>query len=133
MSLPTDRDWLSPAEYRAYQAATQRSKYGAVPVVIDGVRFASRGEAQRYAELRLLEQAKAISNLRLQVRYPLVVNTVQVASYVADFVYFERPAGEGVWSQVVEDYKGVRTPVYRLKKRLMLACYGIDIRETGGR
>lgn len=84
----------------------------------------SKKERTRYQELELLEKAGEIKNLRKQVPYALVVNGILVASYRADFVYEE---GTRV---VVEDAKGYKTPMYRLKKKLMQACYGIDIRET---
>jgi hypothetical protein len=60
------------------------------------------------------------------VRYPLAVNGEPVATYVADFVYDEDGA------TIVEDFKSPasRTPLYRLKKRLMWAVHGIDIREA---
>jgi hypothetical protein len=58
------------------------------------------------------------------VRYPLEVNGVPVATYVADFVYSE--AGR----EVVEDAKGVLLDVYKIKRKLMLALHGIEIRET---
>lgn len=100
------------------------SKYRAVPVIVDGVRFASKREAARYGALRLLEQAGEIEALELQPRYPLVVAGEEIGTYVGDFRYRER--GE----LVLEDVKGVRTPVYRLKARLVKALYGVEIRET---
>lgn len=102
------------------------SKYHAVPTVVDGIRFASKGEAARYRELKLLELAGEIACLELQPRYPLVVNGVKIGEYRADFRYAEHGAGV-----IVEDFKGVRTPVYRLKRLLVKALYGIEIRETG--
>ena len=102
------------------------AKYRNEPTVVDGVRFDSRKEAARWCELRLLERAGAIADLARQVRFVLEVGGVRVGVYVADFQY--REGGE----RVVEDVKseGTRTQVYRLKKRLMLACHGIEIRET---
>ena len=101
------------------------TKYHAVPTVVDGIRFASKGEAGRYKELKLMERSGTIACLELQPRYPLVVNGVKVGEYRADFRYTE--IGAGV---IVEDFKGVRTPVYRLKRLLVRALYGIEIRET---
>lgn len=124
-ALPTDRDWLTPDEYNAYVAARKPSKYRNEPVVVDGVRFHSTGEAARWGELQLLERAGAITGLRRQVSYPLVVNAVLVATYVADFVYWE--GGR----EVVEDWKGVETKEYKLKAKLVEACHGITIRVTG--
>jgi hypothetical protein len=118
--------------------AAAPSKYHAEPVELDGLRFASKREAARYAALRLLERAGQIRNLQLQPRYPLatvrleagrVVDTPVVATYVADFAYVERTA-DGAWQPVVEDAKGVRTPVYRLKRKWFQAQYGACIREV---
>lgn len=104
-----------------------RSKYGNVPTVVDGHRFPSRGEAKRYCELKLLERAGEISGLKKQVPFECRVNGVKVCTYFADFVYQENGR------QVVEDFKGHRTKVFKLKKRLVLACHGITIKETGAR
>jgi hypothetical protein len=102
------------------------SKYRAVRTTVDGVTFASRAEANRWQELRLLERAGHIADLEYQPRYPLRVNGIVVATYVADSRYRDVLRDR----LVVEDVKGVRTPVYRLKKKLMRACHGIDITEV---
>lgn len=104
--------------------AGRRAKFAAKPTVVDGVRFASKKEAKRYVELRLLERAGRIAGLELQPVYVLMVNGVKVCSYVADFRY--REGG----SLVVEDVKGFRTREYKLKKKLLLATHGIAILET---
>lgn len=100
----------------------------------EGIVFDSKGELARWEELRLLERAGEIFELRRQVKYPLVVNGVSLGSYEADFVYcvpiLLHPPGSPTM-MVVEDFKGVRTPVYRLKAKLVLALYGIKIHETG--
>jgi hypothetical protein len=100
------------------------SKYHAVPTVIDGIRFDSKAEAARYRDLKIFEAAGEIYNLQVHVKYPLVVNGIKIGSYEADFVYGENGR------IVVEDVKGVRTPVYRLKNKLMRAIHGIEIVET---
>ena len=102
----------------------RRAKYGAVPTVVDGVRFASKREAARYRELRLLERAGEIARLELQPRYPLSVSGETIGSYVADFRYVRA----GV--EVVEDVKGVKTPMYRWKKKHLRAEYGVEIEEV---
>lgn len=84
----------------------------------------SRKEYRRLLELRREEAAGAVRWLRTQVSFKLVVNDVLVCRYRADFVYVR--GGR----QVVEDCKGMRTDVYRLKRALMRACLGIDILET---
>lgn len=99
-------------------------KFGAKRTVVDGVAFPSKKEARRWSELLLLERAGKISQLTRQNSYDLVVNGMSVGRYVADFGYLEA----GV--RVTEDSKGMLTPVYRLKKKLMLAIHGIEILET---
>ena len=89
---------------------------------VDG--FDSRKEQRRYLDLARLETMGVIHALRTQVKYPLVVNGTKVCSYTADFVY---KVGE---EEVVEDAKGFRTRVYRLKKKLMYACLGIVVMEV---
>ena len=106
---------------------TKKNKYNAVRKSVDGLSFHSTGEARRYADLKWLAQAGRITNLRLQVRYPLAVNGIYVTTYTADFVYLENG------TEVVEDFKGHKTPEYRLKKALMLAVHGVTITETSSR
>ncbi len=101
-------------------------KYHAIPTEVDGIRFASRMEARRYQELRLMERAGVIRNLQLQTNYRLFVNGVLICRYRPDFEYDEVATGE----HVVEDVKGYRNHVYAIKAQLMLACHGISIREV---
>ena len=102
------------------------TKYRAVKTEIDGIRFDSKREANRYKELKLLEQTGVIRDLRLQVPYTLIEKSKygREIRYIADFVYRENDA------EVVEDVKGILTPVYRLKKRLMAERFGVVIKET---
>ena len=125
------------------------TKYNATKVTIDGHTFDSKHEANRYLELKLLERAGEISNLRLQVEYELLPNQYATEErygkngrrlkdkeillerkccYVADFVYTDNRTGE----TVVEDTKSeaTRTPEYIIKRKLMLHKYGIRIREV---
>ena len=121
-----------------------QNKYNAQKCQLNGEVFDSKKEAYRWQELRLLEQAGEITNLRRQVKYVLIPTQKEVAvvarankppkftervaerecSYVADFVYEE----DG--QTVVEDAKGVRTEAYNIKRKLMLYIHGIKIREV---
>lgn len=105
----------------------KKSKYGAVKTEVDGITFASKHEASRYLELRLLEQAGEITNLCLQVPFELIPKSKygMPIRYIADFMYNDRNG-----QLIVEDAKGVKTPVYRLKRRLMAELNGIEIKET---
>lgn len=102
-------------------------KYRAKPCVIDGTKYASQKEARYCEGLKLLERAGKIRQLELQPKFPLIVDGVKVATYIADAAYFEGNA------RVVVDVKSgpTKTPVYRLKIKLLKALYpGIDHREV---
>lgn len=94
------------------------SKYHAKPTVADGIRFSSIYESARYKELKLLLRAGAITDLHMQPKFDLHVNGIKVCTYVGDFLYLDE-----LGNTVLEDAKGVRTPVYRLKKKMMAAEY----------
>lgn len=101
-------------------------KYHAIPTWVDGILFASRLEARRYSDLRLMAMAGEIRDLELQPRYPIRIDGQLVCTYVADFRYFDVQQNR----EVVEDVKGVRTREFVLKKKLVKAVYGIDIEEV---
>jgi hypothetical protein len=104
----------------------RRNKYGNRRIAFDGQNFDSMKEYRRYQQLRLYEKAAEISQIEIHPKFALWVNDKFICSYIADFRYLDH--GTGQW--VVEDSKGVRTPVYRLKRKLMKACLGIEILET---
>lgn len=117
------------------------NKYGSRKITKDGMTFDSLREYRRFCELRLLEKAGQITDLRRQVKFVLVPAQYgpdsigkrggvkrgklieREVSYVADFVYAE---GE---KQVVEDSKGFRTKDYIIKRKLMLWVHGIQVKE----
>ena len=100
------------------------NKYKAIKTTVDGIKFDSKKEAARYSNLKILEKAGHILDLSLQPRFDLIINGVKCGFYKADFKYIE----DG--KEIIEDVKGMKTPVYNLKKRLIKAIYNIDIRET---
>lgn len=124
-----------------YKCNNKGSKYGAKKTLVDGIEFDSKKEAKRYSELKLLEKAGIIQDLRMQVKYVLIPaqrepDTVgkrggrilgklleREVSYVADFVYTENG------KTIVEDTKGMRTKEYILKRKMMLYIHGIRIVE----
>lgn len=104
-------------------------KFNAVRTTVDNITFASKAEAKRYAELKMLEKAGEIRELMLQPRYGLNAGNnrrVLVGEYRADFFYIDRYG-----DPVVEDVKGFKTPLYRWKKKHFEAQYGIEITEIG--
>lgn len=97
--------------------------------------YDSKREAKRAAELKLLEKAGVISHLQEQVVYELIPSQYRIVNgkkkcveravkYIADFQYVENG------NTVVEDAKGFRTDVYRIKKKLMLYFHDIQIKEV---
>lgn len=107
------------------------SKYRNVKVTTPDGKFDSKRELKRWQELKLLEKAKQIFNLRRQVKYELIPkqrhsdDTMERAvTYVADFVY------TASLHTVVEDCKGFRTPEYVIKRKLMLRVHGITVKEV---
>lgn len=99
---------------------------------MDGVVFDSRKEALRWHELKLMEKAGLISDLRRQVVFNLIPNlkddsgrvVERAVKYIADFCYIQ----DGV--AVVEDVKGLRTREYVLKRKMMLYFHGIMVKEV---
>lgn len=122
-------------------------KYKNRKIIVDGIKFDSKKEATRYKELKMLEKAGIIHDVQRQVKYVLIPAQYEHTSgiyskgknkgspkkgklierecaYYADFVYTEN--GE----TVVEDTKGVKTPEYIIKRKLMLYVHNIKIKET---
>ena len=129
-------------------AKNPASKYHAKKVVSpDGTVFDSKKEYKRYSELCLLQKGGYIRGLHRQVPFLLIPehreqDTIgprggrkpgrileRKVEYFADFVYEERQP-DGAWKQVVEDCKGMRTPDYIIKRKLMLHVHGIRLKET---
>lgn len=101
-----------------------RNKFRNIPTEVDGIRFASKREAKRWSELLIMQRAGYLTDLQRQVRFPLDVNGIPICHYVADFT-FQRNG-----QLVVEDSKGVRTPEFKLKAKLMKACHQIEVVEV---
>jgi hypothetical protein len=104
-----------------------RSKYGNRKLVTAEGRFDSIKEWNRWRELKLLERAGQISELRRQVSFELIPKQdgERACHYIADFVYLDDQG-----KTVVEDCKGMRTDLYRLKKKLFQWRYDMKIKET---
>lgn len=117
---------LAPKPPKTAPNTSGRQKYGATRVTVDGRTFASKAEARRYQALRLAERAGAIRDLECQVLYRFVINGTKVGRYTGDFRYVDAATGE----VVVEDVKGFAARDWPLRKRLMLACHGIAVREV---
>lgn len=100
-----------------------RSKYHSRKTTIDGITFDSKKEAEYYCQLQILLNGRAIKGFRRQVRYELQEGytrngaKVRPIYYVADFVVEYKDHTE------VVDVKGIRTEIYKLKKKILLKKY----------
>ena len=118
--LPLHLQEQAKAKLNQYE---KKSKYYAEKTEIDGIKFDSAKESKRYANLKLLERAGVIENLKLQPRFLLQEGFTynghkeRKIEYVADFQY------ERNGQTIVEDVKGMKTEVYKLKRKLFLYKY----------
>ena len=107
-------------------------KYHNQKTLINGINFDSKKEAKRYNELKWLERAGIIKELELQKVFELqpkfknkLGEHIRAITYAADFYYYDNEKQE----YVVEDTKGFRTEVYKIKKKLFEYKYNICIKE----
>lgn len=119
------------------------NKYKAKKTQVDGIWFDSKKEAQRFIYLRDSMKRGDISDLQMQVKFLLIPAQYEhdrtgrlsgkirgrllerEVTYKADFVYKDANGNE-----VVEDVKGVRTPVWKIKRKLMLYVHNIRVVEV---
>lgn len=97
-----------------------RHKFNAIRTEVDGIKFSSKSEAKRYKNLMLLQASGEVLFFLRQVPIHLPGNT----KYVLDFLIF--------WANgdvTFEDVKGMKTPMYILKKKQVEALYPISITE----
>lgn len=113
---------LTPAQFAGIGG--KKSKFGNRKKVLDGITFDSTREARRYQDLVLMQKGGQINLLRRQVPYPIYIKGKKICDWLADFVYIQNGL------VVVEDSKGHKTDIYKLKKKMVEAEYGFRIRET---
>lgn len=114
------------------QPCEQYRKYKNQPVIVDGVHFDAKGEAEYDGQLRLVERQGGIRDLKRQVAFEIQVPDlsgvlVKICTYVADWVYWDVEQK----AEMVVDWKGKSTREFKLKKKLMRARFGIEIQEVG--
>ena len=112
-----------PKEYKNLFPAEKKHKYNAKAIVIDGIKFSSKKEGQRYSQLKLQEHCGFIKDLKLQPVFVLQEGfehdgkKERPIKYVADFAY------EKNGRTIVEDAKGMRLPAYKIKRKMFLKKY----------
>ena len=124
---------MTAADYAQQQASDKGADKGRVRgtkrTVVEGIKFASKREAKRFGELRQLQRAGIIRDLKLQVPFPLhgkdgpiLTPTGRQMRYKADFQYFDVRLN----CMVAEDAKGWATDVSKMKLAIM-AAQGVDV------
>lgn len=109
----------------------KQNKYHNKKVEYDGHWFDSQKEKSWYIKFKLMEKAGEIHDLKMQVPFTLIETfklqdkTYRKTIYKADFTFIDK---EGKYHVI--DVKGIRTDVYKLKKKLMAWKYGIEIEEV---
>lgn len=98
-------------------------KYRSIPTTIDGIRFSSKKEANRYQSLKCLLNAGEIDGIILQPSYPITINGKHICKVNLDFRYTDMKTGK----QIIEDVKGYDNPLSKLKRKLVQAQYGIEV------
>lgn len=118
----TGPEHMSPAEFQALRQkkVDRKNKFGNKKIQTDDGAFDSQAEYARWLELKFIRQAGCIAHLERQKPFQL-----STCKYYSDFYYFD--IAKQAW--VVEDVKGVRTDVYKLKKKMMKAELGLEIIE----
>ena len=97
------------------------SKYKNVKVKLDGITFDSKKEAVHYAYLKSLEKRGVITDLQLQTKLDFKIDGKKIFTYKPDFEYNDE------FGHHIVDVKGIQTPVFKLKKKLIEAQYNTEI------
>lgn len=107
----------------------KRNKYHNLKTVVDGVTFDSKREAAHYVVLKKMLDEGVIKDLERQKSYTFIHNGHKLCRYVADFVYIDVCSGKVIVVDV-KSYYTAKMPLYKLKKKMMRAFFGIDIQEV---
>jgi len=103
---------------------SRTNKYGNIRTEVDGIKFASKAEAHRYQELKLLQKAGEIKSFRMQPKYALYSqNNKLIGYYIADFEVIDK--NDHIWA---EDVKGVTTQLFNWKAKHFRRDYSLELR-----
>src|SRR5690242_19299807 len=104
----------------------KRSKYNARRTSVDRLTFDSAGEARRYCELKLLQSAGVVRDLKVHPKFDLTIMGTKIGSFKPDFQYVNQSG-----AVVIEDYKGKMTEAASLRIRVFQAIYRIPVTIIG--
>lgn len=115
---------LSRDQGRALLSMPKKAnKYKAKRTLLDGICFDSKAEASYYAALKLRLNAGEVHDVEYQRPYALTINGILICTYRADFVFWD----VAMRRRRVVDVKGVQTAAFKIKRKLMKACHGIEV------
>lgn len=116
---------MTAQDFRAStaEASGKLSKYRNAKTEINGIRFDSKAEARYFTHLKDRESKGEVHSVQLQRPYALTINGYLVSTYKADFTFWD----DAEKRERVIDVKGVITPEFRIKSKMMKAIYGIDV------
>lgn len=118
---------------RKKKPGPKKGKYNAKGKHLDGIWFASSAEADRYEQLKIMQEDGLIDTLRCQVRFPVTLNNRHMFNYVADFEYRVLDELGREQRSVIEDVKGMVMPIYKLKRKMVEAQHEVTIHEIPSR
>ena len=115
---------MSAKEYQEAAAKPARgNKYKAKRTLLDGICFDSKAEASYYAGLKLRQRAGEVEDVEMQRPYALIIEGQLICTYRADFVFWDVAERR----RRVIDVKGIETPAFKIKRKLMKACHGLEV------
>jgi hypothetical protein len=114
---------------RVGKVGTRRGKYNAAGERVDGIFFHSKAESVRYLQLKAMQERGEIESLILQPSYECVVKNHKITTYRSDFKYCVIDDRGQTTKTVIEDVKGMVTDIYKIKKKLVEACFDVKIIE----
>lgn len=125
------KDNMTAAEFQNYwkkREAAKTSKYKAIPTeTSDGQKFRSHLEATFYGRLKLLQMNGEILKFEREVRFEFQIGEIYIGAYVCDFIIYWK---DGSIEHVDCKSDATVTPLYKIKKQLMLAIHKIDLHEV---
>jgi hypothetical protein len=125
------KDKMNPQEWRDFMQKrknAETSKFKAIPTqTADGQKFKSILEADFYNRQWVRQRAGEVVKIEREVRYELIVNGVFIAAYMLDFLITE---ADGTIRYIDCKSQPTKTPLYLMKKQLMLALFDIRIEEV---
>jgi len=123
---------MTMEEYKAQFGGSLKSKFGNSITIYNGEKFHSKKEAGYAQYLDMMIKAKRVTKYEKQIPFDIVINNVKICKYVLDYAV-HYPSGVVEYVDVKpfdkRKKKFILNPVYQLKKKMMKAVHGINLKE----